>query len=187
MGKLGKSQPGKYPYEGSICHKSKCYHWSLGGSSLGTHRRETLRAETGQAKCGFCALQSVFLSWFWAIHAPQPQASIWNPWNSKSGEEGGFFSCAEKLIFMARGSCTGALSHKAQSHIPNEPPGAGSCCPSCRRLCSGKAHPPQLPWAHRSKSQSFVPTVQKFICRVDKWVENIGLWPTHFCNCSGNH
>lgn len=40
---LGKSQPGKHPCEGSICHKSKCYHCSLGRASPGTNSREMLK------------------------------------------------------------------------------------------------------------------------------------------------
>lgn len=70
------------------------------------------------------------------------------------GEGGGFFSRTENLIFMARGQLlcmrfAGARPHADKSHVPHQPPRAGSRRPSCRWLCSGKAHPPQPPPARR--------------------------------------
>lgn len=147
---LGKSQSGKYPYEGSICHKSKCYHWSLGRSSLGTNRSEILGAEFWQAKCGFCGPESMLLSWVWAIHTLPPNLGLAYKTleNPSLEEDEGFFSCTEDLIFMERVQLlsmrsTGALSPEDKSHVPHQPPCASSHCPPC----SAPAKPthPQAP------------------------------------------
>lgn len=112
---LGKIQSGKYPYEGSICHKSKCYHWSLGRSSLGTNRSEILGAEFWQAKCGFCGPESTLLSWVWAIHTPPNHGLAYKTLENPSlEEEEGFFSCTEDLIFVERGQL---LYMRSQEHF----------------------------------------------------------------------
>lgn len=111
-------------------------------------------------------LEGVLLSWVWAVHTHPNLGLTYKTLENPSLEEKKeVFSCTENLIFMERGQLlcmrsTGALSHEAKSHVPNQPPCASSHYPSCRQLCSSQAHPLQPPRARQRESQSFVPTVQ---------------------------